>query len=224
MKFCNFDVQTLNIHTMNFQESLQWRYATKRMNGEQIPADKLNNILDAVQLAPSSFGLTPYNVIVVQDPAIKASLAPHCYNQPQINESSALLIFAHWTNITAENVADYMNEIAETRGIPVEALTDFSNVINGKIGSSSVEQLQIWASRQAYIGLGFGLAASAVEDVDSTPMEGFNPAGVNEALGLTEKGLNAVCILALGYRDAANDYLANAKKVRRQKEKFFINF
>jgi nitroreductase len=209
---------------MSFLESLEWRYATKRMNGEQIPTEKLNNILDAVQLAPSSFGLTPYNVIVVQDPAVKAKLAPSCYNQPQINESSALLIFAHWTNITAENVSDYMNEIAETRSMPVEALADFSNVINGKIGSSSVEDLQVWASRQAYIALGFGLAASAVEGVDSTPMEGFNPAGVNEVLGLTEKGLNSVCILALGYRDAPNDYLANAKKVRRNKEKLFINF
>ena len=92
---------------MSFLESLQWRYATKRMNGEQIPTEKLNNILEAVQLAPSSFGLTPYSVIVVQDPAVKAKLAPSCYSQPQINESSALLIFAHWTNITDENVSDY---------------------------------------------------------------------------------------------------------------------
>jgi nitroreductase len=108
--------------------------------------------------------------------------------------------------------------------MPVEALADFSNVINGKIGSNSVEELQEWAARQAYIALGFGLAACAVESVDSTPMEGFNPAGVNEVLGLTEKGLNSVCILALGYRDAPNDYLANAKKVRRNKEKLFIHF
>jgi nitroreductase len=81
---------------MNLIESLEWRYATKRMNGEQIPEEKMNNILDAVQLAPSSYGLTPYTVIVVQDPAVKEKLAPQCYNQPQIKESSALLIFAPW--------------------------------------------------------------------------------------------------------------------------------
>ena len=205
---------------MSFLESLQWRYATKRMNGEQIPSEKLNNILDAVQLAPSSFGLTPYNVIVVQDPAVKAKLAPHCYNQPQINESSALLIFAHWTTINAENVADYMNEIAETRGIPVEALADFSNVINGKVSNSSVEDLQVWASRQAYIALGFGLAASAVEGVDSTPMEGFNPAAVDEILGLPARGLRSTILLPLGYREADKDWLVNMKKVRRTHENF----
>jgi nitroreductase len=209
---------------MNLIESLQWRYATKRMNGEQIPAEKLNNILDAVQLAPSSFGLTPYNVIVVQDPAIKEKLAPSCYNQPQIKESSALLIFAAWKNVNESHVDTYINEIAATRGIPAEALTDFSNVMKGKVNNSSAEDLHIWAAKQTYIALGFGLAAAAVEEIDSTPMEGFNPAGVNEVLGLEAKGLSAVCILALGYRDAPQDYLANAKKVRRDKEKLFIKF
>jgi nitroreductase/dihydropteridine reductase len=209
---------------MNFIESLEWRYATKRMNGEQISDEKLQHILDAVQLTPSSFGLTPYNVIVVQDPAIKEKLAPHCYNQPQIKESSALLIFAPWKNINDKHVDTYMHEIATTRGIPVEALADFCNIIKGKVNSSSPEDLHIWASKQAYIALGFGLAAAAVEAIDSTPMEGFNPAGVNEVLGLEAKGLSAVCMLALGYRDAPQDYLANAKKVRRDKEKLFIKY
>jgi nitroreductase len=60
--------------------------------------------------------------------------------------------------------------------------------------------------------------------IDFCPMEGFNPAGVNEALGLEAKGLSAVCMLSLGYRDAPQDYLANAKKVRRDKEKLFIKY
>jgi nitroreductase len=209
---------------MNFIESLEWRYATKRMNGEQIPEEKLQHILDAVQLAPSSFGLTPYNVILVQDPAIKEKLTPHCFNQPQIKESSALLIFAPWKNINDGHVDTYMNEIATTRGIPAEALSDFSKTIKGKVNNSSPEDLHVWAAKQAYIALGFGLAAAAVEAIDSTPMEGFNPAGVNEVLGLEAKGLSAVCILALGYRDAPQDYLANAKKVRRDKEKLFIKY
>jgi nitroreductase len=209
---------------MNLIESLEWRYATKRMNGEQIPDEKLQHILDAVQLAPSSFGLTPYNVILVQDPAIKEKLTTHCFNQPQIKESSALLIFAPWKNINDGHVDTYMHEIATTRGIPAEALADFGNMIKGKVNNSSPEDLHVWASKQAYIALGFGLAAAAVEAIDSTPMEGFNPAGVNEVLGLEAKGLSAVCILALGYRDAPHDYLANAKKVRRDKEKLFIKY
>jgi nitroreductase len=218
----NFDVQTLNMTDTNLITALSWRYATKKMNGNQIPQEQLENILEAVRLAPSSFGLAPFTVVVVKDPAVKAALLPHCYNQPQITGSSALLIFAPWKNITVQHVDEYMAEIASTRGIPVEALADFSATLKGKVSNTSAEDLLIWAAKQAYIALGFGLAAAAIEKIDSTPMEGFNPAGVDEVLGLDKKGLTSACILALGYRDAENDYLANATKVRRSKEEFFI--
>ena len=206
----------------NFLEALHWRYATKKMSGKQIPQEKLDHVLEAIRLAPSSFGLTPYSVVLVQDKDVQAKLLPHCYNQSQIVDASALLIFAPWKNINVEQVDAYMKEIAETRNVPVEALNDFSNAIKGKINHSTIEDLHTWASKQAYIALGFGLAAAAVEKIDSTPMEGFNPDGVNEVLGFQEKGLHASCILALGYRDTEKDFLASATKVRRKKEALFI--
>ncbi len=205
-----------------FLDALKWRYAAKKMSGKEIPAEKLDAIMEAIRLAPSSFGFTPYSVVVVQDKEIQAKLLPHCYNQSQIVDASALLVFAPWKNIHTEQVDDYMKEIAETRNIPVESLSDFANAIKGKINHSSNEDLHTWASKQAYIALGFGLAAAAVEKIDSTPMEGFNPEAVNEVLGFNEKGLHASCILALGYRDEGKDFLASAIKVRRKKEALFI--
>jgi nitroreductase len=192
------------------------------MSGKEIPAEKLDAILEAIRLTPSSFGFTPYSVVVVQDKEIQAKLLPHCYNQSQILDASALLVFAPWKNIHADQVDVYMKEIAEARNIPVESLNDFANAIKGKINHSSNEDLHTWASKQAYIALGFGLAAAAVEKIDSTPMEGFNPDAVNEVLGFNEKGLHAACILALGYRDEEKDFLASAIKVRRKKEALFI--
>ena len=205
-----------------FLEALKWRYATKKMSGKEIPSEKLDAILEAIRLTPSSFGLTPYSVVVVQDKEIQAKLLPHCYNQSQIVDASALLVFAPWKNINTEQVDTYMKEIADARGIPVESLNDFANAIKGKINHSSIEDLHAWANKQAYIALGFGLAAAAVEKIDSTPMEGFNPDAVNEVLGFNEKGLHAACILALGYRDTEKDFLATAIKVRRKKESLFI--
>ncbi|MEY3349239.1 MAG: NAD(P)H-dependent oxidoreductase [Bacteroidota bacterium] len=205
-----------------FLDALKWRYAAKKMSGKEIPAEKLDAILEAIRLTPSSFGFTPYSVVVVQDKEIQAKLLPHCYNQSQIVDASALLVFAPWKNIHADQVDVYMKEIAEARNIPVESLNDFANAIKGKINHSSNEDLHTWASKQAYIALGFGLAAAAVEKIDSTPMEGFNPDAVNEVLGFNEKGLHAACILALGYRDEEKDFLASAIKVRRKKEALFI--
>ena len=207
---------------MSLLDSLKWRYAVKRMNGNKIPEATMNTILEATKLAPSSFGLTPYNIIVIEDEETRKKLQPHFYNQPQVGESSALVIFATWNSITEKEVAQFMQEIAEERGVPVESLNDFGGYINGSIKNLTAEQLQIWAAKQTYIALGFALVAAATEEIDATPMEGFKPDAVDEALGLKELGLHSAVAVTLGYRDAANDYLSGAKKVRRASEKLII--
>jgi nitroreductase len=207
---------------MSLLDSLKWRYAVKRMNGNKIPEATMNTILEATKLAPSSFGLTPYNIIVVEDEETRKKLQPHFYNQPQVGESSALVIFATWNSITEKEVGEYMQEIADERGVPVENLKDFAGYINGSIKNLTAEQLQIWAAKQTYIALGFTLVAAASEEIDATPMEGFIPDAVDEALGLKELGLHSAVAVTLGYRDAANDYLSGAKKVRRASEKLII--
>ncbi len=207
----------------NFLEAFEWRYATKKMNGQEIPEEKLNDILEAIRLSPSSLGFTPYTILVIKDKETREKLLPHCYNQSQITASSAVIVFAAWKNFNTEQVDSYMKEIAETRNVPLESLDGFAANIKGKINNSTPLDLEIWAAKQTYIALGFGMAAAALSAVDATPMEGFNPAGVNEILGLEEKGMTASCILALGYRDEANDFLATAKKVRRKKEDLFVH-
>jgi len=207
---------------MNLLESLEWRYATKKMNGDKIPQDKLERILQATRLAPSSYGLTPYNVIVVEDQKLKEELQGACYGQTQLTESSAVLVFATWDDVTEDSVNIYINEIATQRGITIESLEGMSGMMKQSLSNMTQEQKISWAQRQAYIGLGFALTAAATEEVDSTPMEGFNPPAVDKILGLQEHGLMSVVVLPLGYRDSENDYLSNAKKVRWEDSKFFI--
>ena len=207
---------------MELLKSLEWRYATKKMNGEKIPQDKLEKILEATRLAPSSYGLTPYNVIVVEDQKLKEELQGACYGQTQLTDSSAVLVFATWDDVTEEAVDIYIQETAKQRGIGVEMLGEFSGMIKGSLSNMTQEQKVAWAQRQAYIGLGFALVAAATEEVDSTPMEGFVPTSVDNILGLKELGLMSVAVLPLGYRDTENDYLASLKKVRWENEKFFI--
>jgi len=206
---------------MNLVEKLNWRYATKRMTGAKVPADKLERILEAIRLSASSLGLQPYSVIVIDDEELKKKLRPFAHNQPQITESSHLLVFAAWSVINEERIDNYIANIAAIRGVTVESLKGFKDrmaMLNGR----SEEQNFFWSAKQTYIALGTGLAAAAMEDVDATPMEGFQPADFDVVLNLKEKGLKSVSLLALGYRDAAQDPLASAKKVRRPKDQFFI--
>ncbi|MFC4233049.1 nitroreductase family protein [Parasediminibacterium paludis] len=205
---------------MSLIQQLEWRYATKKMSGEKIPADKLQNILRATQLSASSYGLQPYTILVIEDAATKEKLAPAAYNQPQIAASSQLLVFCAWTDITEKEIAAFIDNIAKTRNMDAEHLAGYKSMMEGSITKLTVEQKQIWASKQIYIALGTALVAAASEEVDATPMEGFNAQQFDEILGLAAKGLKSVVILPLGYR-AADDQLASAIKVRRDQSELF---
>jgi len=207
---------------MSTLNNLEWRYAAKRMNGQKIPGDKLEKILKAIQLAPTSIGLQPFTVLVIENSELKAKMAPAIYNQPQITEGSHILVFAAWKEYSNANIDKYLNNIASVRGIPVESLDGFRTMIDGAISGKTPEQLLNWNSRQAYIALGTGMAVAAEERVDATPMEGFDPDALDQVLGLKEKGLHSTVILALGYRDAEKDHLSAVAKVRRNKEDLFI--
>lgn len=204
----------------NYIDKLSWRYAAKRMNNTPIANDKLDRIIESVRLAPTSLGLQPFNLLVIKDAETRAKIAPAIYNQPQVTEGAAVLVFAVWENAGEKEVDAYMNQVAEERNVPVEALADFRAMVSGALQGKSPEELQAWFAKQTYIALGFALVAAALEEVDSTPMEGFNPAALDEALGLSSKGLKSSVVLVLGNRDEANDYLANAKKVRRPHSSF----
>ncbi|PRY11347.1 nitroreductase [Pontibacter ummariensis] len=207
---------------MNILESLEWRYASKRMNGLKVSAEKIDNILEAIRLAPSSMGLQPYTVLVIEDEELRKQILPVASNQPQIVESSHLLVFAAWDDITPAHIEEYIKHTAAVRNMPEEKLADFKNTLLQIAQNNTQEQNFNWAARQAYIAFGTALVAAASEQVDATPMEGFNSAALDELLNLKEKGLRSVTLLPLGYRDADNDWLAKLPKVRRQKEKLFL--
>ncbi|MGI4729815.1 MAG: NAD(P)H-dependent oxidoreductase [Janthinobacterium lividum] len=207
---------------MSLIENLNWRYATKRMNGQKVPQEKVDQILEAIRLAPTSFGLQPFTVLVIENEELRKTIQPVAYNQPQIFEASHLLVFAAWTDITEQQIDAFMADTAKERGIDVANLAGYKNVITGTVERLTPEQRSNWATKQAYIAFGIGLAAAAELKVDATPMEGFDAVGLDTVLGLQAKGLHAVTIMPLGYRDEANDPLAQAKKVRRATEELFI--
>ena len=208
---------------MELIESLNWRYAVKRMTGEKVPAEKVDRILEAARLSASSVGLQPYKLIVVENEALRKQLQPAAFNQPQITEASHLLVFAAYEKITAKDIDDYIALQAAVKKVSTDNLADFKNKISSSILSRSDEANFNWAARQAYIALGTALVAAAEEKVDATPMEGFDPAAFDEMLQLNKQGLKSVALLVLGYRDEANDFLAKAPKVRRDMKDFAVH-
>lgn len=206
---------------MNLIESLKWRYAVKKYSEQKISDADLQTILEAINLSPSSAGLQPYRVIVVENPEVRKQLAEGGFN-PQVAEASHLLVFAAIDNLSGSHVDDYMQRMAEVRKIPVETLGDFRKILMSNISGKTNEENLIWATKQAYIGLGTGLIAAAELRVDATPMEGFDAAKFDKILNLKNKGLRSVVLLSLGYRDAEKDPFVNAEKVRLDLQQFAL--
>ena len=207
---------------MSLINQLNWRYATKRMNGEKIPQQKVDTILEAIRMSASSYGLQPYTIFAIQNEEVRKSILPAAYNQPQIVEASHILVFAAWDKISQEQIDAFFKQMEEVRGATTESLAAYKAMIENTVNSQTGDATFNWTSRQAYIALGTGLIAAAEQEVDAAPLEGFDPAAVDEILGLKARNLRSVAILALGYRDTTTDQLGNAKKVRRDTNKLFV--
>lgn len=202
-------------------DRLNWRYATKKMDpSKKVPQDKLDRILEAVRLAPTSSGLQPFEVIVVTNPAIREKLREASFGQTQITDSTAVLVFAAWDNYTEDRINGVLELTEAVRGAKSETLTGYYDRLKGMYLPRDARTNFEHAARQAYIGLGLAVTAAAFEEVDATPMEGFEPEKFDEILGLGKRGLKSVAILPLGYRAEEGDWLKGAKKVRRPMDQF----
>ena len=205
---------------MSLIQDLNWRYATKNMNGETVSDEKLTAILKATNLAATSYGLQPFTILVVSNKEIKSKLQEAAYGQAQVGSSSAVLVFAVPLKITTADIEGFINLVATTRSMPVEALDGYKGMILGTVGALPAEQQQIWSAKQAYIALGTALAAAAEQKVDACPMEGFDAVKFDDILGLTEKGLKSLVIMPVGYR-SADDATAKYIKVRKPESELF---
>lgn len=206
---------------MDIISALNWRHASKKLNGAKVPQEKIDTILESIRLSASSMGLQPYQILVISSRELLEKIKPIANNQSQIADASHLLVFAAWDKVTTARVDAFIKNIARVRGVPESSL-DMLRGYGQYYVSLSAEENFNWTARQTYIALGTALTAAASLQVDSTPMEGFSAEALDEFLGLKERGLKSVALLPLGYRDEENDWLAGLPKVRTPEKEFFI--
>ena len=192
-----------------------WRYATKKMNpATAVPQEKVDAIIEAVRMAPTSSGLQPFELLVITNNELRAKIAQAANGQAQITDGSHLLVFAAWDNYTAERIDEVVQLTVDARG-DLPTLRGYFDFLKANYLPRDPEVNYAHAARQTYIAVGFALMAAAEQEVDSTPIEGFNPEAVDEILGLKERGLRSVVLMPLGYRDPEGDWLLPMSKVRK---------
>lgn len=200
---------------MNYIEMLNHRYATKAMNGQVVSQEKIDNILEAIRLAPTSSGLQPFEVFVITDKEIKAKIREFAWNQSPVTDCSHLLVFAAWDTYTADRINHMFDLTNEIRGFKNEGWENYRQILLNGYPKRDAEINFEHAARQTYIAFMSAIAQAAFEGVDSTPMEGFDPSALDEILELRKKGLRSTILLPIGYKDEDNDWLAKLVKVRK---------
>lgn len=203
---------------MELLDKLNWRYAAKAMNGEKVAQEKIDNILEAASLAPTSSGLQPFEIIVITNQEMKEQIKPIAWNQTVITDCSHLLVFAAWDTYTAERINKMFDLTNKIRGFKNEGWENYRQMLLKNYPQRDAEENFNHAAKQAYISFSQAITAAAFEGVDSTPLEGFDADALDKIVGLREKGLRSCVMLPIGYRDAENDWLVNLKKVRKSKE------
>ncbi len=194
--------------------SLQTRYATKQFDpSKKVSDDLLSTLVESLVLTPSSFGLQPWKFIIVSNQSIKEQLLPHSWNQAQVTDCSHHIVLCAKTKVDSSDVAKLISHTAETRGVEVESLQMYSDLMNGFISKMDEAQISTWARNQVYIALGQLMASAAALGVDACPMEGITPAEYDNILGLTDSDYQTVVACPIGYRSADDKY-ASAAKVR----------
>ncbi|MEY3558748.1 MAG: hypothetical protein RL280_221 [Actinomycetota bacterium] len=204
--------------TKTLTDIMNWRYATKKMNpASPVPPEKVETIIEAVRMAPTSSGLQPFELLVITNNDLRSKIAEAANGQAQITDGSHLLVFATWDNYTVERIDEVVQLTVEARG-DLPTLRGYFDYLKANYVPRDPEINYAHAARQTYIAVGFALMAAAEQEVDSTPIEGFNPDAVDAILGLRERGLRSVVLMPLGYRDHEGDWLLPMPKVRKSRE------
>lgn len=202
--------------------ALGWRYATKQFQvGKSIPDGTWSTLLDALVLAPSSFGLQPWKFIVVRDPDLRSRLRDNSWGQAQVTEADKLVVLTTRTDMTPADIARWIDRLAEVQGRTSEDLKGYGGVIEGFCQRMSPESRHQWNLRQTYIALGQFMACAAILGIDTCPLEGIDPAGYDHELGLIGSGYATAVACAAGYR-TSDDRLAKVAKARFPRDEVIV--
>ncbi|MFK7756486.1 MAG: NAD(P)H-dependent oxidoreductase [Flavobacteriales bacterium] len=206
---------------MSLIDNLNWRYATKKFDSEKVIApEQLALLKEAVRLSASSYGLQLYKVLVINNPEVLEQLKPLCWGQSQITDASHVFVFCNYTTAEEKHIDEYINLKSTVQNIPAEDLKPYADFMKGAISKTTSEEQSIWNKGQTYIALTNLMNMSAELNIDTCPMEGFQPKEVSDLLGLTERGLKAALLCPVGYR-SEEDQTQHMPKVRKSTEELF---
>ena len=181
---------------MEFKQIVLSRYATKKFDGKIIEQNKIDDLLELIRMAPSSFNIQPWKIKVITDQKLKEQLKAASWNQEQITSCSHLLVFCANKDIMGN--IDRLDEQMSTTGMPEEKRKEYVQIMRGSFKDTTEAENLSWAQRQVYLALENALLGAKALGFDSCPMEGFDSAQYTRILELP-KNIVPTALCTVGY-------------------------
>lgn len=191
-------------------EAFLFRHACKQFDPERvIPAEDFDAILEAGRLSPSSFGFEPWRFLVIQNKALRLSLAEVAWGaRTQFPTASHVVAILARKDLRWDG--DYLGEhMREVKGLDAAAVAARREKVRAFQQHDfrlfdCPEGLFDWACRQTYIVLANMMTAAALLGIDSCPIEGFNRRDAEAVLArhdlLDRRVWGLSVLVAFGYR------------------------
>ncbi len=199
------------INKKDLLDAFAFRHACKVFDeNKKISTADFETILETGRLSPTSFGLEPFEMLVVQDPVLREKLKTFTWGaQKQLPTASHFVLYlakkSPLMHFDSPQLADFMRHVQQ---LSDETIAMRKNILKNfqekDFAINTPEKLEDWAGKQIYIALGNMMSSAAMLGIDSCPVEGFQKQDINQILAQdfnidTEKyGICVMC--AFGYR------------------------
>jgi nitroreductase / dihydropteridine reductase len=181
---------------MHFKDIVMQRYAVKKFNGNRVPEEKINELIEIVRYSPSALNMQPWKIKIITDQKMKEQLRPAAFDQEQITTCSHLLVFC--ADPDYDNLIKKLGNLLKQNHVPEEMQATITGMATQFVGGMSPVQRLAWSQAQTYLALGNALNGAKSLGFDSCPMGGFNPDEFTRILKIP-KPLVPVMLCPVGY-------------------------
>ncbi len=177
--------------------------------GRNISAETLRELLDLAALAPSSMNLQPWRVIVVNDPERKRELRKCAFDQPKVEEASAVLIMIAAPGAIEENLNHVLESWVQLGYMKPEAVDTYRGLAGKLYGSPDSLTRKLFAVKNTSLFAMNVMVAARGLGLETHPMDGFDEDAVKRAFSIAQDNLIPM-LIAVGYLKAGFTLLPRA--------------
>jgi nitroreductase len=188
----------------NLTDVIRDRRATPSFDGTPVPASDLRQILDAGLHAPSGYNMQPWRFVVVQSPEQKRKLRAASYNQPKVEEASAVIVACGDMDGWRKDL-DMMLEMGLANGMPESYAAQARSSVPNYLSSFTTDQMKLWLNKQVMLAFTSMMLMAEVMGYDTAPMEGFEQEKVRDVLHLPAS-YHVIALLGIGHLKGADKY------------------